>query len=48
MIFDPKTATMLEERTIATPRNPLRLPAGTTISSTTYIQRAITDKIAAP
>ncbi len=48
LIFDPKTATMLEERTIATARNPLRLTAGTITSSTTYIQRAVTDKIAAP
>jgi hypothetical protein len=48
LIFDPKTATMLEERTIAAARNPLQLAGGTTISSTTYIQRAITDKITAP
>jgi len=48
LIFDPKTATMLEERTIATAHNPLRFTAGTIISSTTYIQRAVTDKIAAP
>jgi hypothetical protein len=48
LIFDPNTATMLEERTVAVARNPLRLAAGTVIDSTTYIQRAITDKIAAP
>lgn len=48
LIFDPKTATMLEERTIATARNPQGLAAGTITSSTTYIQRAITNKIAAP
>jgi hypothetical protein len=48
LIFDPKTATMLEERTIAAARNPLQLTAGTIISSTTYIQRAVTNKIAAP
>jgi hypothetical protein len=39
---------MLEERTIAAGQNPLRLAAGTIISSTTYIQRTVTNKIAAP
>ncbi len=48
LIFDPKTATMLEERTIAAARNPLQLTTGTIISSTTYLRRAVTDKIDAP
>lgn len=48
LIFDPRTATMLEERTIAAAGNPPEYAAGTIIASTTYIQRAITDKIADP
>ena len=48
LIFDASTATMLEERTIAAARNPFRLAAGNIISSNTYIQRAVTDTIAAP
>lgn len=48
LIFDASTATMLEERMIAAARNPFRLAAGTIISSNTYIQRAVTDTIAAP
>ena len=43
LIFDPNTATMLEERTISAARNPLRFTAGTIITSTTCIQRAVTD-----
>ena len=50
LIFDPRTATMLEERTIVS--NPakfaLGLPRGSIVSSTTYLRRAITDTIAVP
>lgn len=48
VIIDPTTSQTLEERTIATPGHHQRLPAGTVLSTTTYLQRAITNTTQAP
>jgi hypothetical protein len=50
LVFDPKTATLLEERSIVSNPGKARvgLPRGATTSSTTYLQRAVTNTITAP
>jgi hypothetical protein len=50
LVIDPKTATMLEERSIVADPAKVRvgLPRGATTSRTTYLQRAVTNTITAP
>lgn len=50
LIFDPKTSDMLQERTIVLASASKRLgdPPGTVTSSTTYLQRAVTNTLSRP
>jgi hypothetical protein len=50
LVVDPKTATMLEERSIVSDPAKVRLglPRGATTSRTTYLQRAVTNTVTAP
>jgi hypothetical protein len=50
LVIDPRTATMLEERSIVSDPAKVRvgLPRGATMSRTTYLQRAVTNTITTP